>query len=80
MSVSYSVPPRKHIKIINSWDKLIYNINYIGSLVLQSVWCNSKKCQQTDSHNDFGALKKHLGYQVRYIKPAHKEQLEYGGK
>jgi hypothetical protein len=43
------------------------------------VWFNSEKCQ-TDSHNDFGALKKHLGYQVRYIKPAHKVQLEYGKK
>jgi len=51
------------------------NINYIGNLVLQSVWCNSKSCQ-TDSHNDFGARKKRLDYQVPNIKPAHQVQWE----
>jgi hypothetical protein len=53
------------------------NVNDIGSLVLQSVWCNLKNCQ-TNSHNDFGALKKHLGgCKVTRIKPAYQVQRDY---
>jgi hypothetical protein len=53
------------------------NVSDTGSLVLQSVWCNLKNCQ-TNIHNDFGALKKHLGgYKVARIKPAYQVQMDY---